>query len=322
MTFRIKELFSYKTTAGVLIALGIAYSLSPWGSAAIALLLGVLVAVVSGNPFADKTKAIAQRLLAYSIIGLGAGMNLITVSKAGLSGLGMTAVSIATTLTLGLLIGKLTKSDKETSILISVGTAICGGSAIAAIAPVMKAKSHNITVALGTVFLLNALALLLFPAIGHYFNLTQEQFGIWSALAIHDTSSVVGAGLQYGPEALQTGITIKLARALWIVPLTIGFGFLYHDVKAEHGGKGKKPWFILGFLLMAALVTWVPQFQVAGHMVEAVARKCLVATLFLIGSNLTIRTLQNVGMRPLIQGLLLWLLVSAVTLLMLKLNVI
>ncbi len=298
--------------------LGFIYCLSPWGSAATALILGVLIAVIFGNSFSNQTKLYTQKLLAYSVVGLGAGMNLITVSKVGLSGLGITAISITVTLLLGLAIGKLTKSDKEISILIAVGTAICGGSAIAAVAPIMKVKSHSITVALGTVFLLNALALVLFPAIGHFFNLSQEQFGLWSALAIHDTSSVVGAGMQYGSEALHTGITIKLARALWIVPLTIVFGFLCHDLEAEHGSKAKRPWFILGFLLMAAVVTWIPQLQEIGHIIEGIARKCLVITLFLIGSNLTVKTLKTVGLRPFMQGLFLWFLVSTCALLLIK----
>lgn len=297
---------------------GVVYSLSPWASAALALVAGVFVALLSGNPFAIQTKRYSQKLLACSIIGLGAGMNLITVGKAGVTGLGITIISITLTLALGLALGFITKSDRETSILISVGTAICGGSAIAAIAPVMKAKPHAITIALGTVFLLNAVALIIFPAIGHFFDLSQRQFGLWSALAIHDTSSVIGAGMQYGAEALQVGTTVKLARALWIVPLTIGFGFLYHDDKAEHGNTTKKPWFILGFLLMAALVTWVPELQNIGHVIEGVARKCLVVTLFLIGSNLTFTTLKAVGMRPFIQGLSLWIVVSISTLIIIK----
>ena len=314
----IKHLISHKITASVFIAGGLIYSLSPWGSAAVALLLGVLVALACGNPYADKTALYTQRLLAWSIVGLGAGMNLIVVGKAGLLGLGMTVISISATLTLGLVIGKLAKADEETSILIAVGTAICGGSAIAAIAPVMKAKPQSISVALGTVFLLNALALFLFPAIGHYMGLSQRQFGVWSALAIHDTSSVVGAGLQYGAEALQTGITIKLARALWIVPLTIGFGLFYRDTKAEEGEEARKPWFILGFLLMAALFTWAPQLHDLGHMIEAGAKKSLVMTLFLIGTNLTPQTLKTVGMRPLVQGVILWLIVSAYALAFVK----
>lgn len=300
------------------LAAGLAYALSPWGNAAVALVLGVIMALVIGNPFAKITKNLSQELLAWSIVGLGAGMNLISVGHAGLSGLGITVASITVSLLLGVMIGKLVKSDQETSLLISVGTAICGGSAIAAIAPVMKAKPQAITVALGTVFLLNALALFIFPGVGHYFNLSQQQFGMWGALAIHDTSSVVGAGLQYGPEALHTGITIKLARALWIVPLTLGFGFFYRSAPSENSTPIKKPWFILGFLLMAALVTWIPALQETGHVIEVIARKGLITTLFLIGANLTMETLKTVGIRPLIQGVVLWLIVSSVSLCLIK----
>lgn len=306
--------FTTRNAAIIGMIFGIAYSFSPWGNAGVSLLSGLLVASFLGNPFIDTTKTLTSKLLAYAIVGLGAGMNLMAVSKAGLSGLGITALSITATLAAGIAIGRLVRADRETSLLIAVGTAICGGSAIAAIAPIIRAKSHSITVALGTVFLLNAAALLLFPVIGHYFDLGQEQFGFWSALAIHDTSSVVGAGLQYGPGALHTGVTVKLARALWIVPLTIGFGFFYRDEAAGHGGKAKKPWFILGFLLMAAFFTWLPQFHDLGSVIEGIARKCLVATLFLIGANLNAATLREVGWRPILQGMILWILVSVISL--------
>lgn len=300
-------------------AIGVIFSLSPWGSAAAALAFGVFVAIVFGNPYQDRTKTYSQKLLSYSIVGLGAGMNLLTVAQAGLSGLGYTIVSISMTLLLGLLLGKLLKSDSETSILISVGTAICGGSAIAAVAPVIRAKSQSISVALGTVFLLNAAALVIFPVVGHYFDLTQRQFGLWSALAIHDTSSVVGAGMQYGAEALQIGTTVKLARALWIVPLTLGLGFIKRKDDEMTSAKVKKPWFILGFLAVAALVTWIPPLREAGHYVDLAAKKGLILTLFLIGSNLTRETLRAVGVRPLLQGVILWLIISISTLVFFKL---
>lgn len=298
--------------------LGAAFSVSPWASAASALALGVLIAMTFGNPFSDKTKIYSQKLLSYSIVGLGAGMNLIVVGQAGLSGLGLTVISILLTLFLGIGLGKVLKTDSDTSLLTSVGTAICGGSAIAAVAPVIKAKSQAITVALGTVFLLNALALVLFPMIGHYFELSQRQFGLWSALAIHDTSSVVGAGLQYGAEALQIATTVKLARALWIVPLTLSLSFFYRKKDQGEEGKIKKPWFILGFLVMAALVTWIPQLQSVGHSIELIARKGLVLTLFLIGANLTRTTIKAVGVRPFIQGFLLWSMVSLTSLVLIK----
>ena len=294
----------------VVLLLGLLFSLSPFASAATALLCGVVIAIICGNPYMHSTENAAKTLLALSIVGLGAGMNLITVGHAGLTGFAITFVSISLTLLLCLGIGRLVKSDKKTSILISVGTAICGGSAIAAVAPVLKAKPHNISVALGTVFILNAVALFLFPTVGHYFDLTQQQFGLWSALAIHDTSSVVGTSLQYGPEALQEAVTVKLARALWIVPLTLGFGFWYRGEKTADTRAAKRPWFILGFIIMAALVTWIPELQTIGHTIEAIARRCLVVTLYLIGVNLTLETLKSVGVRPFLQGIASWLIVS------------
>jgi len=301
--------------------IGIGFSVSPWGSSAWALAFGVLLALTVGNPISESTKSLAPQLLSYSIIGLGAGMNLITVGRAGLAGLGYTVVSITLTLILGILLGRALKTERETSLLISVGTAICGGSAIAAIAPVIKAKSHSMTVALGTVFMLNAVALIVFPVIGHYFELTQHQFGVWSALAIHDTSSVVGAGLQYGAEALEVGTTVKLARALWIVPLTIGFGFINKHSDSSDGAKAKRPWFIIGFLLMAALVTWLPELKAAGQWVELVARRGLVLTLFLIGANLSRATLKQVGVKPFFQGFGLWVIVLVTTLFFVKFSV-
>lgn len=315
MSIKSSFLSKEKTLPGGLMALAGAYCLSPWGSAAPALLLGLVIACTLGNPFADKTKIYAGKCLAWSVAGLGAGMNLLDVGKAGLMGLGLTIVSIPVTLVAGLALGRLLKAEADSSTLISVGTAICGGSAIAAVAPVIRAKPHSIAVALGAVFLLNALALVVFPPIGQTLHLTQHQFGIWSALAIHDTSSVLGAGLQYGPEALQTGTTLKLVRALWIVPMTLAFGFFR---KEEDAVKTKKPWFILGFVIMAALATWVPGIAPAAHLVELTARRFLVLTLFLIGANLSLQNLKAVGIRPFVQAVVLWLLVSAVTLLAIR----
>jgi uncharacterized integral membrane protein (TIGR00698 family) len=307
--------FSENKLSATSFVLGAVFCVSPWSSSATALLLGIVLSIFIGNPFIDTTKTISQKLLSYSIIGLGAGMNLITVGQAGLSGLTYTIISISLTLILGIILGKLMKSDGETSVLISVGTAICGGSAIAAVAPAIKAKSQSITVALGTVFLLNAVALIIFPFIGHHLILTQEQFGLWSALAIHDTSSVVGAGLQYGPEALKIGTTVKLARALWIVPLTFLISYLNRKKNSHETTNTKKPWFILGFLIMAAIFTWLPQLKNLGHNIELVARKGFILTLFFIGTNLSWNAIKTVGLRPLAQGLLLWLIVSATTLL-------
>lgn len=293
-----------------LIPLGAVIALLPGVSSSVALILGVLLALVVGNPYRDFSQKITHRLLALSVVGLGAGMNLLVVGQVGLQGIGYTVVGISLTLLLGFLFGRGLNVDKDTSLLISVGTAICGGSAIAAVAPVIKAKSHEVSVALGIVFLLNAIALFIFPPIGHFFGLNETQFGLWSALAIHDTSSVVGSALQYGPQALQIATTVKLARALWIVPVVLSIGFLRARSGETGNGKAKKPWFILGFIIAAALVTWIPALQPVGHFVESLAKHGLILTLFLIGSNLTKETLKSVGLRPFIQGFFLWIVMA------------
>ncbi|MBS1971116.1 MAG: putative sulfate exporter family transporter [Bdellovibrionales bacterium] len=288
--------------------------LAPFISSGTALFMGVALALIFGNPYLDLARKYTHRLLAISVVGMGFGMDLAVIGRVGLQGIGYTIAGISLTLTLGYFIGKLLKTDRNVSILVSVGTAICGGSAIAAVAPVIRAKSHEVSVALGTVFVLNAVALFLFPPLGHYFGLTQHQFGLWSALAIHDTSSVVGASLQYGAEALQVGTTVKLARALWIVPIAFAIGWVVaRNQQTGAAGKGKKPWFILGFILAAALVTWVPVLQPAGHVIESIAKRLLVLTLFLIGSGLTRETLRSVGARPFFQGVLLWIIAASAT---------
>ncbi len=282
--------------------------LVPHISSPMALLLGVTLALAFGNPYADKTKQITPMLMAISITGLGAGMNLIEIGRVGLQGLSYTALGITMAFLFGTLLNRLLNTDRETSILITAGTAICGGSAIAAVAPVLRAKPHQISVALGTVFLLNAAALFIFPLIGHALNLSEVQFGLWSALAIHDTSSVVGASMQFGPEALKVGTTVKLARALWIVPMVLVLA--YNERKEANSGKIKKPWFILGFVVMAAIVTWIPELQPAGLWVAAAAKRLFVMTLFIIGASFTRQALNSVGLKILIQGVVLWLLVS------------
>lgn len=296
-----------------LLLLGAVLALAPFTPAAVALLAGALLALTLGNPFQAQTHAWTHRLLPLAVIGLGADMNLRAVAKAGLHGLGYTALSLALVLALGLWLARTLKMDGETGLLISVGTAICGGSAIAAVAPVIRAKDHGISVALATVFLLNAAALVVFPPLGHVTGLGQDAFGLWSALAIHDTSSVVGAGLAYGPRALEVATTVKLARALWIVPLTLGIGWFMarREPASADAPPVKKPWFIAGFLAMAALVTFVPALHAPGHLVAAAARRVLVLTLFLIGAGLSREALRSVGLRPFLQGLLLWLIVGS-----------
>ena len=295
------------------------------GHADIALMFGILLALVFGNPYLTQTRKAMKILLAVSIVGLGAGMNLVEIAKVGASGFFYTAAGIVFALAIGRILGRIFKTNNELSWLISAGTAICGGSAIAAVAPVVHAKDHQISVALGVVFILNAAALFVFPAIGHLLGMPQAQFGLWSALAIHDTSSVVGAGLKYGPEALQVGTTVKLARALWIVPVALGIRHFYawqhvREMRKSGGDvsqdrpKVKFPWFIPGFLVMAALATWVPGIERIAGAVAFGAKHLLVLTLFLIGSTLSRAALRDVGAAPFLQGLLLWLIVAGASL--------
>ena len=304
------------TPANLIYPVAALVCLTPWISSGVALLIGVTLALVFGNPYMAITQKWTHTFLGLSVIGLGAGMNLGVVGKVGMQGVGYTVIGIGSALAIGTFIGKWLRTSADTSLLITVGTAICGGSAIAAVAPVIRAKNHEVSVALGIVFILNGLALFIFPAIGHYFSLTESQFGLWSALAIHDTSSVVGAALQYGPHALEVGTTVKLARALWIVPIAFSIGMIRARKTKEQiaAPKGKKPWFILGFLLAAALVTFFPNLQAAGHQVEHVAKHILVLTLFLIGTNLTRETIKSVGFKPFIQGVILWIIMAAASL--------
>lgn len=289
--------------------------LTPYLNSASALVLGMALTLVFGNPYFNFFKKNTHRLLAYSVVGLGFGMNLGVVGKVGLQGFGYTVIGISFTTVLGLLLGKLLKTTPDSTVLITVGTAICGGSAIAAVSPTIHAKQEDISVALATVFLLNALALVTFPLVGHALSLSQSQFGLWCALAIHDTSSVVGASLQFGTEALQIATTVKLARALWIIPIALITGFLY--TKKNPSGekaKAKRPWFILGFILAAALVTAFPSLQPTGHVIEGFAKHLLVLTLFCIGASLTRATLKAVGVKPLVLGVVLWVIVASASL--------
>lgn len=313
--------FPASPIARPLLILGAALALAPFTSAAVALLGGAAIALICGNPLQTHTRTWTHRLLPLAVVGLGAEMNLRTVALAGLHGIGYTAMSLTVVMFLGLWLGRILKVDRDISLLIAVGTAICGGSAIAAVAPVIRAREHQISVALATVFLLNAVALIIFPPIGHFAHLGQEPFGLWAALAIHDTSSVVGAGLAYGAKALEIATTVKLARALWIVPMTMGIGMVLarrDTAAAMDAPPVKKPWFIAGFLAMAALVTWVPALQDAGHMIALGAHRILVLTLFLIGAGLSREALRTVGIRPFLQGLILWLIVASLGLTVVK----
>jgi uncharacterized integral membrane protein (TIGR00698 family) len=247
-------------------------------------------------------------LLQYSVVGLGFGMNLEASLASGREGMMFTVVSVIGTMLIGMLIGvKWLKVDKDTAYLISSGTAICGGSAIAAVGPVIKAKEHEMSVALATIFVLNAIALFVFPVLGHALGLSQEEFGTWAAIAIHDTSSVVGAGAAYGEKALEVATTIKLTRALWIIPLALVTSAMRH----EKGSKIAVPWFIFWFIAAMLLNTYVLDgVPVVGQVVSGIARKGLILTMFFIGASLSRDVLRSVGVKPLLQGIALWVVIS------------
>lgn len=290
--------------------------LTPFGSPPLALALGLVMALAVGNPFAAATKKTTKYLLQASVVLLGFGMNLTTVIKAGRDGLAFTIATIFGTLLLGYLLGRLLKINAKISSLISSGTAICGGSAIAAVSSAIKSDSEETSVSLGTIFILNSVALFIFPSIGHLLNLNEHQFGIWAAIAIHDTSSVVGASAKYGVEALQTATTVKLARALWIAPIALIFAFLYRPKQGETDIKQMIPWFIFFFLLATVFRTYAPD-AVPPSFFDALvnlAKAGLTVTLFLIGAALSLETLKKVGFRPLLQGILLWIIISLVSL--------
>ena len=279
----------------------------------LALAVGLIYGFSFAHPFHLEAKMLSKSLLQASVVGLGFGMDLQQVMLAGRSGFIYTAGSISFALLLGWGLGRLLQVKKRVSYLISAGTAICGGSAIAAIAPITNASQEEIAVSLGTVFTLNAIALLTFPIIGTALHLTQSQFGLWAALAIHDISSVVGATAKYGAVALTVGTTVKLARALWIVPLSVGTA-MANKSKA----RIQWPWFILFFCMAAVFNTYVPIFQSAYPMLKHLGGIGLTVTLFLIGTGLSMKTLRDVGVRPFLQGVLLWIFVAVASLALIR----
>jgi len=281
----------------------------------IALLGGLIYGFTATHPFHAESKRLAKFLLQASVVALGFGMNLHEILHAGRSGFVYTAGSITAAMLLGLGFGYLLQVGKTPAFLISAGTAICGGSAIAAVGPIADASEEEMAVSLGTVFILNSIALFLFPVIGYALHMTQSQFGLWSALAIHDTSSVVGATAKYGATALAVGTTIKLARALWIVPLSF-----VTAVILKSKARIQWPWFILLFCLAALLNTLLPAFNPAFGFLNHVGKIGLTVTLFLIGTGLNQQTIKRVGVRPLLQGLALWIIVGAGTLALIFFN--
>ena len=287
--------------------------ISSWVTPPVALFLGLIFALLCGQPFPKFNKSVSKKLLQYSVVGLGFGMNLQQSLASGKEGMLFTIVSVIGTMVIGMLIGRrMLKMNRDAAYLISSGTAICGGSAIAAVGPVIKANEGDMSVALATIFILNAIALFIFPILGEWLGLTQQQFGTWAAIAIHDTSSVVGAGAAYGQEALQVATTIKLTRALWIIPLALVTSVIFKN----ESKKISIPWFILWFIVAIVVNTYLlDSVPMVGKIISGVARKGLIVTMFFIGASLSTDVLKTVGVKPLIQGILLWIVISVSSLL-------
>ena len=286
------------------------FCLMPFVSPAVALFLGLALGMTAGQPFPKFSKKTSKYLLQFSVVGLGFGMNLHESLRTGKEGMLLTVVSVFAVLALGMYLCKRLMMDRKTSYLISDGTAICGGSAIAAVAPVVKANDNEMSMSLGTIFILNAIALFIFPPIGHLLGLSQEQFGMWAAIAIHDTSSVVGAGAAYGEQALEIATMVKLTRALWIIPVTIATMFIFK----QKGAKISIPWFIFFFILAMVANTFLTIPETITSSLVWLAKKGLTVTLFLIGAGLSRKVIKQVGVRPMVQGVILWIFIGLISL--------
>ena len=312
----------------IIFVLALALSFTGLLSPPVALTVGILFGLSFPHPYMTESRGVARTLLQCSVVALGFGMNLHEVLKAGRSGFVYTALGISFALLAGLALGKLLQVRGNSSFLITTGTAICGGSAIAAIGPVLQANEEEMAVSLGTIFILNSIALLIFPPIGSALHLSQSQFGLWAALAIHDTSSVVGAATKYGPLAVVIGTTVKLARALWIVPLALAVAAIKHRRAEKISGSREDaprvqfPWFILFFVLAALANTYLPAMPSASKTFFTLGRLGLTATLFLIGSGISMSTLKEVGWRPLLLGVLLWIGVGLASLYLIRAGII
>jgi len=283
-------------------------------NASASLALGLALGLTVGNPFPKISRTATKYLLQGSIIGLGFGMNFQKVMEAGKDGFTLTLLTISFAMGLGYLLGRIFKVDRILSYLLSVGTAICGGSAIAAVSQVLNADENDISVSIGTVFILNAVALFIFPVMGHYFHLSQQQFGIWAAIAIHDTSSVVGAATNYGDHALQIATTVKLARALWIVPLVL----LTSLVFKRQGSPWVFPYFILFFLLASVANSYIQIPLKYTHAIVSAAKTGFSLTLFLIGTGISLKAIKKVGARPMLQAVVLWIIIMVSSLYILQ----
>lgn len=306
---------------GLVLALGGALALTciphlgvslSWLSPPLVLALGLVFALVVGTPMEQFNSRASKKLLQWSVVGLGFGMNLHESLASGMEGITFSIVSVFGTLALGYLLGtKVLGVERKTAYLIGAGTAICGGSAIAAVGPTIQADERSMSLALGTVFVLNAVALFVFPVLGHQLDMPDEVFGTWAGIAIHDTSSVVGAASVYSQEALQTAVLIKLTRALWIIPVALVSSLLFKN----RGGKARVPWFILFFVLALLANTYLlGSCPEVGRWISLVARKGLVLTMFFIGASFSRASMQGIGIKPFVLGVLLWLIVSVVSL--------
>lgn len=289
------------------------FSCTPWANAPMALLGGLAISLFVTNPYLAITKKYSKLFLQYSIVGLGFGLNAHAALQVSKDGFLLTLGTILTVFILGFLLLKIFKIDRTTSLLISSGTAICGGSAIAAVAPVIHASSEKISIAIGTVFILNAVALFLFPAIAVWLDLTPYQFGLWSAIGIHDTSSVVGAAEVYGTEALHVATTVKLGRALWIIPLTLVMAVFVHKTY-----KVQIPYFIIGFIIASIIATFLPEGANMYSIIHQIARQLLVVSLFLIGASIRVADLKVAGWKSIAYASTLWIFISALSLMIIK----
>lgn len=279
-------------------------------SPALSLFAGIIFAMTLGNPFPSMSKHLSKHMLQYCVVGLGFSMNLHSALAAGREGMTFTIVSVVAVMALGVLLGRLMRVGRKSAYLISAGTAICGGSAIAAVAPVIAADENETSLSLATIFVLNAVALFLFPVVGHWFGMSQHDFGTWAAIAIHDTSSVVGAGAAYGQEALQVATTVKLTRALWIIPLSL-FSMV---VFRQKGAKIQIPWFIGWFIIAMLINTYFELPQMLTRGITTLSHAGLSATLMLIGSGLSVDVIRRVGAKPLVLGVILWVGISLLSL--------
>jgi len=288
---------------------------SAFAPPATALFAGILFALIFGHPYPAHGRKLSKYLLQVAVVGLGFGMDLHRSLEAGRNGMAFTIISVTGVMALGYFIGRWMRIAPKLTHLISSGTAICGGSAIAAVSPIVGAGDDETSMSLAVVFTLNAVALFIFPPIGRAVGLTQEQFGLWSAIAIHDTSSVVGAGATYGPVALAVATTVKLTRALWIIPLSFASMFFFRD-HADGAGSRKVhiPWFILLFVVAMVLNTYIPAVRSLSHIATTASHRMLSATLFLIGSSLSVKSVKSVGVRPILLGVALWVIISVATL--------